>query len=106
MLGFIAPGRGTPRTDASIQMDDGYAVEERENEIAVLCDLRKQRRRKRQGPPPKTLLESVQDGACLSIEDVKQLSEAQRQNSAVSFYMRLKALKAAPQEKVSGRFFR
>ncbi|MGC2818125.1 MAG: hypothetical protein WA198_00485, partial [Candidatus Sulfotelmatobacter sp.] len=86
--------------------DDGYAVEEREKQIAVLRDLRKQRRRERQGLPPKSLLASVQEGSSLSLEDLKQLAESRYQNPVVSFYMQLNALKVAPQGKASVRFFR
>ena len=106
MLGFIAPARGTPRPNAGNQMHDGYAVEEREKQIAILRDLRKQRRRERQGLPPKSLLESVQKGSSLSLEDLKQLAESRYQNPVVSFYMQLNALKVAPQGKASLRFFR
>ncbi len=87
-------------------MDDGYAVEEREKQIAILRDLKKQRRRERQGLPPKSLLEALQQGSSLSREALKGLLEAEYENPVVSLYMQLSPLKVTPQEKAPARFFR
>jgi hypothetical protein len=87
-------------------MDNGYAVEEREQQIAVLRELKKQRRREMHGLPPKTLLESMREEAPFSATELKTLVEKEYQNPVVSFYMRLSASSVAPRETASVRLFR
>src|SRR5258708_16839891 len=87
-------------------MSSKYAVEEREQQIAALRELKKLRKRERQGLLPKSLLDSAHDGASFSAEEVRNLSEQEYQNPVISFYMRLNGLKTAPREKAPVRFFR
>lgn len=87
-------------------MDNGYAVEEREQQIAVLRELKKQRRREIHGLPPKSLLESVAEGAPFSAAELKTLAEREYPNPVVSFYMRLSAASVVPRETAPVRLFR
>src|ERR1700730_16438786 len=88
-----------------MNMDDGYAVEEREQQIAILRELKRARRREKQEQPPKSLLKALQQQPFLSAKNLKTLVETEYRNPVVSFYMQLSPMKVAPPEKAPVRFF-
>ena len=88
-----------------MNMDDGYAVEEREQQIAILRELKRARRREKQEQPPKSLLKALQQQPFLSAKNLKTLVETEYRNPVVSFYMQLSPMKVAPLEKAPVRFF-
>ena len=88
-----------------MNMDDGYAVEEREQQIAILRELKRARRHEKQEQPPKSLLKALQQQPFLSAKNLKTLVETEYRNPVVSFYMQLSPMKVAPPEKAPVRFF-
>ena len=87
-------------------MENWYAVEERERQIAVLRQSRKKRQGKgRRHSHPRSLLKSLKGANIVLPQDIRRLAETEYTNPVVSLYLKLNPEKLVPEEKGLVRFF-
>jgi hypothetical protein len=83
-----------------------YSIEERENQIALLRQLR---RKRHQAPLliPESLVKSAEAGTAIDLrEELKSVSKTEYETPVVSLYLRLTPDKVAPEPRALVRFFR